>query len=158
MTLEQTDPPWFVDRPGLTTIYEQLDLSLLDQMTINDLLHHAGETNDMGLAAVLALMFAALKQGSLCLALDGPASTIRKMAPPGHDVFIDPIAQFSKRLDQGAYDCLIDRTGQGAFKPLVLDTGSGRPLLYFQKFHYHEQRLKRRLKQLLSTRWGKNGR
>jgi hypothetical protein len=39
----------------------------------------------------------------------------------------------------------------GDFKPLVLDDTTGRRLLYFQKFHYHEHRLKRRLKTFLSV-------
>ncbi|MDX2455367.1 exodeoxyribonuclease V subunit alpha, partial [Desulfosarcina sp.] len=54
------------------------------------------------------------------------------------------------RLDEGRYDNLIDRTGSGEFKPLVLDGTTGRRLLYFQKFHFHEQRLRQRLNSFLS--------
>ena len=58
---------------------------------------------------------------------------------------MERVDAFIRRLDEGRYDALIDRTGRGDFKPLVLDDTTGRRLLYFQKFHYHERRLKQRL-------------
>ena len=143
------DPGLAVDENRLSMLSEQLGLTDLDRMTIDDLLRHAKSAVDPGLTVILALMFAALSQGSLCLALDRRPldQAIAKDA-----ALHDQIAQFICRLDQGAYDHLIDRKANGDFKPLVLDSRSGQRLLYFQKFHYHEQRLKQRLKMMLAPR------
>lgn len=137
----------------LSVFSEQLGLTNLDLMTIEDLLRHAKKTDDTGLAVVLLLMFAALSEGSLCLIL-GRQSLIRVIGKDtGTDMdFRDEIIQFLSRLDQGEYDHLIDRNANDDFKPLVLDYRSGRRLLYFQKFHYHEKRLKQRLKMMLAPR------
>jgi exodeoxyribonuclease V alpha subunit len=137
----------------LAILFEQLALSNLDQMTIADLLRHAPEPGDTGLAMILALMFAALGEGSLCLSLDRQ-DLLQEMGKGADAGICARVAEFIGRMDQGQYDGLIDRTGQGAFKPLVLDDASEQRLLYFQKFYYHEQRLKQRLKLLLSPQAG----
>jgi exodeoxyribonuclease V alpha subunit len=144
-------PAMSVDTPRLTMLFEQLSLTDLDQMTIGDLLRHGQGAEDAGVAVILALMFAALSEGSLCLDLD--RQSIIQSLGEGMDADVDDqINAFLCRLEQGAYDGLIDRGGQGDFKPLVLDHRSGRQLLYFQKFHYHEQRLKHRLDMMLQPR------
>lgn len=137
----------------MAILFEQLGLSDLDQMTIADLLRHAPEPGDTGLAVALALMFAALSEGSLCLSL-ARQDLLQAMGSGAAAEFSDPVAEFVGRLDQGHYDALIERTGQGAFKPLVLDDASEHRLLYFQKFYYHEQRLKQRLKLLMAPQAG----
>ena len=143
-------------RPGtrhpaaLTALFDQLDLSELDRMTIGDLIRHGPDAHDAWLGAVLGLLFAARAEGSLCLCLDPDrlhAHTRKTVAAVG----ADGVAGFMRRLEHGFYDRLIDRSAGGDFLPLVLDDTTGRRLLYFQKFHYHEQRLKRRLQALLSA-------
>jgi exodeoxyribonuclease V alpha subunit len=157
-TLKQMDLQYGADgtpsnQTRMAILFEQLGLSDLDRMTIADLLRHAPEPGDTGLAVVLALMFAALSEGSLCLSLDRQ-DLLQKLGRGAAAEFSDPVADFVGRLDRGHYDALIERTGQGAFKPLVLDDASEQRLLYFQKFYYHEQRLKQRLTLLIAPRAG----
>ena len=151
MSGQQSNHTLSVDKTRLTALFEKMGLSDLDQMTISDLLHYSQGAGDTGLTIILALMFTALSEGSLCLALNH-RTLIEAIGKGTAEYFDDQIVDFIGRLERGDYDCLIDRSGQGAFKPLVLDHRSGSRLLYFQKFHYHEQRLKHRLKMLLQTR------
>ena len=133
------------DMKGLPTLFESLELTDLDLMTIRDLAGYGPEPRDDCLAGMLGLMFSALGEGSLCLELDTEhlKKTVLPTAEPGA---LEMISGFMRRLDEGCYDKLIDRTCSGDFKPLVLDDTTGRRLLYFQKFHYHERRLRKRLK------------
>lgn len=135
---------------GLAVLFEALELSDLDLMTIGDLLPYGFESEDDGLTVVLGLLFAVLSEGSLCLGLDPDdlQAGVLNHADPAVTPLVDG---FIRRLDRGCYDRLIDRFGEGSFKPLVLDGRSGRRLLYFQKFHFHENRLKRRLADFLSV-------
>ncbi len=137
------------DPHGLSTLFEGLELSKLDLMTIRDLVRYGPGPVDACLTGMLGLMFAVLGEGSLCLSLDRESlkTTILKTDDPA---VADMAAGFIRRMDDGLYDNLIDRTGSGDFKPLVLDDSTGHRLLYFQKFHYHERRLKQRLKTFLS--------
>lgn len=136
------------DPIDLSSLFDKLDLSDLDLMTIRDLLRYGPEPADGCLIEMLGLMFSALGQGSLCLLLDRDhlQQTVLQTADPAA---LKLVGGFVDRLDEGRYDNLIDRTGSGDFKPLVLDVTTGRRLLYFQKFHYHERRLKRRLESFL---------
>ena len=132
----------------LPELFEKLDLSDLDMMTIRDLLRHLPDPREPHLTAMIALLLAALGQGSLCLFLD-------REQPFNLSPFLDaPMAGsllegFYSCLDQGVYDGLIDRSGSG-YKPLVLDESDGRPRLYFQKYHHHEKQLKKSLVSFLS--------
>lgn len=138
-------------RKELAHLLGALETSMLDLMTIGDLLSHNGpEPDDGSLTAVLAILFSVLSEGSLCLSLEQAdlQAGVLKQAAPAVDRMV---FEFIRRLDRGCYDRLIERSGQGVYKPLVLDDRSGRRLLYFQKFHYHEQRLKRRLLDFLSA-------
>ena len=145
----------YKDTNGLPILFEGLDLSGLDLMTIRDLARYGPEPADDCLTGTLGLMFSALGEGSLCLSLDRDhlTATVLKTADP---VAVDVLTGFIRRLDEGRYDNLIDRTGSGDFKPMVLDGTTGRRLLYFQKFHYHERRLKQRLKSFLSLPGDRN--
>ena len=134
---------------GLTTIVEVLDLSDLDLMTIRDLMIHSPDTADEYLAGMLGLMLAALGEGSLCLLLDRQHPD-RTFSQAGQADGLQWVAEFVRKMDAGCYDGLIDRTGGSCFKPLVLDETTDRTRLYFQKFHYHEKRLKSSLKCFLT--------
>ena len=137
------------DTNGLPNLFADLGLSDLDLMTIRDLLQYGPKTFDDGLIGMLGLMFSALGEGSLCLVLD--ADHLKASMPQTADpAVLKLVTAFMGRLDEGYYDRLIDRTGSGDFKPMVLDDTTGRRLLYFQKFHYHERRLKQRLKSFLA--------
>jgi hypothetical protein len=80
----------------------------------------------------------------------GSGSSAARHADTTDPADLELVAGFIRHLDEGRYDALIDRTGRGDFKPMVLDDTTGRRLLYFQKFHYHERRLKQRLISFLS--------
>lgn len=133
----------------VAALCDQLDLCELDRMTIRDLTRHLPEHDDTCLPRMLALMFAATGQGSLCLRLD--RSGLAAMLPNADEPMAGAlVTEFAARMDKGDYDCLVDRIGGKGFKPLVVDEANGRRLLYFQKFHYHEQRLKKRLQAFLA--------
>jgi len=127
----------------LAPLFDKLELSDLDLMLIRDLAVDASDPRDNGLMGVLGLLLAALNEGSLCLVLD---RQLPGFFPHIHASVIHAlVADFTDKLNQGAYDRLIDRNKGDRFKPLVLD-GSG---LYFQKFYYHENRLKSALASFL---------
>jgi len=126
-----------------------LELSVLDYMTIRDLVEFGDCGGDLPLVVVLMAMFAGLQEGSLCLNLDQrqflnhlPAEN-RK---PGQAILDD----FFSGLAAGRYQKLITKNG-GEYLPLILDESSGSDLLYFQKYHVHEKRLKDRLEAFLKT-------
>ena len=137
------------DSSGLPILFADLELSDLDLMTIRDLSQYGPEPVDDCLVGMLGLMFSALGEGSLCLVLDTDhlKASLPQTADPS---VLKLVTGFMDRLDEGRYDALIDRTGSGDFKPMVLDDTTGRRLLYFQKFHYHERRLKQRLNSFLA--------
>ena len=141
-------------RKGLSLLLDQLVISDLDLMTIRDLVRYCPEPDDDGLIAVLAVMFSVLAEGSLCLCLDR-AHLQQSVLHTTDTAVMERVDAFIRRLDAGRYDALIDRTGRGDFKPLVLDDTTGQRLLYFQKFHYHERRLKQRLISFLSLPEGR---
>ncbi|MBC2712773.1 MAG: AAA family ATPase [Desulfosarcina sp.] len=139
------------ERNALPILFEGLDLSDLDLMTIRDLARYGTEPDDDYFIGMLGLMFSALGEGSLCVSLNRDClhEIGLKTADPA---VVNLVTEFIRRLDEGRYDNLIDRTGNGDFKPMVIDGTTGRRLLYFQKFHYHERRLKQRLESFLSLR------
>ena len=137
------------DTNGLPVLFADLGLSDLDLMTIRDLLQYGPEPVDDGFICILGLMFSALGEGSLCLVLD--TDHLKESVPQSADPAVwKLITGFMGRLDEGRYDKLIDRAGGGDFKPMVLGGTTGRRRLYFQKFHYHERRLKHRLNSFLA--------
>jgi exodeoxyribonuclease V alpha subunit len=131
----------------LSALFEKLDFSDLDLMLIRDLTACASDPQDHGLSGMIGLLLAALNEGSLCLVLD------RKL--PAFFPHIDAsvlgslVDDVVGKLNQGAYDRLVDRSKGESFKPLVLEDSAGRQRLYFQKFYYHENRLKNALASFL---------
>jgi exodeoxyribonuclease V alpha subunit len=133
----------------LLPFIRRLELSLLDYMTIRDLVEFGDCRGDLPLVVVLMAMFAGLQEGSLCLDLDQrqflnhlPADD-RKTAKAIFDDFLSG-------LGAGRYQKLITENG-GEYLPLILDESSGRDLLYFQKYHVHEKRLKDRMEAFLKA-------
>ena len=122
---------------------------MLDFMTIRDLVELGDCQGNLPLVVVLMAMFAGLQEGSLCLNLDQrqflshlPADD-RKTAKAIFDDFLSGLAA-------GRYQKLITKNG-GEYLPLILDGSSGRDLLYFQKYHVHEKRLKDRIEAFLKA-------
>ncbi|WP_172683910.1 exodeoxyribonuclease V subunit alpha [Desulfosarcina cetonica] len=135
----------------LDALVERLDLLALDRMTIVDLLNYAPRREDAGLTVILALMFAALADGSLCLELL-PTALEARLHRSGLPALDGLLGEFIAGLANDDYHDLIDRSGGDAFLPLIADTLNGRQLLYFQKFYFHERRLKRCLERFASLK------
>ena len=133
----------------LAPFLRRLELSLLDYMTIRDLVEFGDNRGDLPLVVVLMAMFAGLQEGSLCLNLDQRqflshlAAEDRKTAKTIFDDFLSALAA-------GRYQKLITKNG-AEYLPLILDGSSGRDLLYFQKYHVHEKRLKDRVEAFLKA-------
>ncbi|BBO73363.1 hypothetical protein DSCW_07800 [Desulfosarcina widdelii] len=137
--IEGSSPLW--------ALFEKLDLSDLDLMLIRDLTACASDPRDHGLVGMLGLLLAALNEGSLCLVLDRKLSAFfPHIDASALGTLIDDVVA---KLNQGAYDSLVDRSKGESFKPLVMEGPAGRQRLYFQKFHYHEKRLKSALSAFL---------
>jgi exodeoxyribonuclease V alpha subunit len=133
----------------LVPFIRRLELSLLDFMTIRDLVEFGDCQGDLPLVVMLMALFAGLQEGSLCLNLDQrqflnnlPADD-RKTAQVIFDDFLSGLAA-------GRYQKLITKNG-AEYLPLILDESSGRDLLYFQKYHVHEKRLKDRMEAFLKA-------
>jgi len=134
---------------SLEPFFDGMELSLLDYMTIRDLIGYAGCQDARPLAVILMCLFSSLQEGSLCLELaeDQVLSHL-----PG-DLRAEAKAVFRgflSALSDGNYRHLIAEAGT-AYLPLVLDDSTGRRLLYFQKHYVHEGRLKRRIEDFIAV-------
>lgn len=131
--------------------FDDSELSLLDCMTIRDLCELGGYQNDLPLFAVLAAMFSVLQEGSLCLNLD------KNFLPDKLQPFMESkkteqiSAQFLSNLAENRYNNLIAKNID-TYLPLIVYESKEKKLLYFQKFFFHETRLKHRLKTFLRAK------
>jgi exodeoxyribonuclease V alpha subunit len=133
----------------ISPFFRQLELSLLDYMTIRDLVEMGGCRGDVPLAVVLTAMFAGLQEGSLCLNLD--QKQFLNPLPPEVGKRVEALVEeFLANFAAGRYQNLITKNGT-EYMPLILDASSGERLLYFQKYHVHEKRLKNRLEIFLKA-------
>ncbi len=134
---------------GLGPYIHRLELSLLDYMTIRDLVEYGDCRGDLPLIVVLMAMFAGLQEGSLCLNLN--QRQFLSHLPPDDRKRADALCEeFLSSLESGKYQKLITKNGD-QYLPLILDQTSGRDLLYFQKYHVHEKRLKDRMEAFLKA-------
>ena len=133
----------------LQPLIEHLEPSALDCLTIRDLLKYAGCPDDLPLMVVLIAMFAGLQAGNLCLDLDRLPDPAQWPEDNRHDL-VELWNVFSANLATGRYDRLIAASAN-AYLPLIHSTVDGRRLLYFQKYHVHENQLKTRMEALLGA-------
>ena len=98
---------------------------------------------------VLIAMFAGLQAGNLCLDLDRLPDPAQWPEDNRHDL-VELWNVFSANLATGRYDRLIAASAN-AYLPLIHSTVDGRRLLYFQKYHVHENQLKTRMEALLGA-------
>jgi len=131
------------------TVFQALDLTPIDWMTIRDLLELGDAENDRPLIVVLALMFAAMREGSLCLELND--NHVGRLVP-GTEIerVNDLINRFLVRLKKKQYRHLV-ATGKSNRYPLVFETSGGMKRLYFQKYYFHEKHLHRQIETFLSV-------
>ena len=133
----------------LAGLIRRLELSLLDYMTIRDLVEYGDCRGDLPLVVVLMAMFAGLQEGSLCLNLD-PGEFLNHLPADERKAAQAIFDDFLSGLEGGRYQKLITKNGAEYF-PLILDETSGSDLLYFQKYHVHEKRLKDRMEAFLKA-------
>jgi len=139
-----------VDMRDLYARSSRLELPLIDYLTIRDLLELSGCQGDAPLVAVLMAMFAALEEGSLCLNLEPGALGERLGRFLEGGAAQETGALFLLGLSQKRYKGLISGNGED-YLPLILSERNGRTLLYFQKFHVHETRLREKMETLLTS-------
>jgi exodeoxyribonuclease V alpha subunit len=130
-----------------------MPLTALDILTLGDLLSLSGLTRDAHLIVVLAGLFGALEEGSVCLKLT-PAH-LSSFARSGQvPVLTHHLDGFRENLVAGIYAGLVDEAEALGGAPLVHVRGRGgaqRPdLLYFQRLFRHERRLQARLEAFLA--------
>lgn len=131
--------------------FDDSELSALDCMTIRDLRELSGYQNDLPLSAVLTAMFSALQEGSLCLNID------KNFLPDKLQLFMESkkakqiSAQFLSNLVENRYNNLIAKNID-TYQPIIVYEAKGTKFLYFQKFFFHENRLKHRLKAFLQAK------
>ncbi|MDO9565385.1 MAG: exodeoxyribonuclease V subunit alpha [Candidatus Desulfaltia sp.] len=134
-------------------MYESFDdseLSALDFMTIRDLCELGGYQNDLPLSAVLTAMFSALQEGSLCLNIDKDSLSDKLQLFMESKKAKQISAQFLSNFAENRYNNLIAKNID-TYLPLISHESKEKKLLYFQKFFFHETRLKHRLKAFLQA-------
>lgn len=129
-----------------------LPLTPLDTLTMGDLLVLSDRARDPHLTVVLAWLFAALNEGSVCLKLD-PRHLAKAGLPSRGDAADDHLQAFIAGVEAGTYLGLVDEADSLSGAPLVrvkAQRGAERTdLLYFQRYYRHEVQLKTRLEHFL---------
>ncbi len=124
-------------------------LSLIDYVTIRDIMQLGGYEGDPNLFVLLMLMFRMTEEGSLCLNLEKEnldaqltAFMDRMKAEKAGEIIL-------RAVQENRWSRLITKNGD-RYLPLVLREMGNRKLLYFQKLFAHEMSLASRLQMLLS--------
>ncbi len=138
---------FYPNRP-IPAVIESLDLAPLDWMTIRDLLELGDIKNDEPLVAILALLLAATREGSLCLELTDThiGRLVGCSNLPQIKMLID---QWQAQKNDNQYTHLIAQQGSKSL-PLILETVSRIDRLYFQKYYLNEKRLRRQIDAFLT--------
>jgi exodeoxyribonuclease V alpha subunit len=133
-------------------LLDSLPLTALDIFTLGDLLSLSAHTRDPHLIVVLAWLFSALNEGSVCLKLS-PVDLAPVARPDQLPALTRHLNGFREKLAVGEYAGLVDAADALGGAPLIHVHRQGRAegpdLLYFQRFFQHEKRLKRRLEEFL---------
>ncbi len=123
---------------------ELFDLTVSDYLTVRDLTLLSGIREDVSLEMILLALFAALREGSLCLKLD-ENSIVRLF--PGHEDFMSRhFTEFHSNLLAGRYSALVgeEREGDIPYLPLIRKGD----FLYFHKYRVAVTKVKRALETL----------
>ncbi len=128
---------------------EKLDLAAVDFLTIRDLLDISGY-RDEALHALLICMFDLLDRGGICLSLESPLLE-QKLSRFTQNAEV-LASQIRKKISTWPELIQMIGTGEEArvdqeLRPLVLLAEKG--TLYFQKYHYSEQRVNSELIRLI---------
>jgi exodeoxyribonuclease V alpha subunit len=130
----------------LAPLLTPLSLTALDLLTLGDLLDLSGKSGDPHLIMVLAWLFAALNEGSVCLKLTA-AHLPRAYTPELTAEAAKHLEAFRRKAAAGFYAGLVATAPSDA--PLIRVGPWAKTqmpdLLYFQRYYRHEARLKARL-------------
>ncbi len=127
---------------------EELELTLLDYLTLRDLLL-LSRTSGAAAHAMLLAMFTALGEGSLCLPLE-PRLLRERLARFAGEKAEGLAEQIIARLVGNEWERLVAPDVE-SYMPLVLHESDQRRFLYFHKYRLFEQRLEERLRTLLGS-------
>ena len=130
--------------------FDAFDLNSVDYYTLLDLLEYSGPTlneKTANLAAILACLFSALKDGSLCLMLNGALIKNKLDIITGNN---NESAQIINNFLSGIneYKKIIS-INKDEYKPIVLQTLDKNQYLYFQKYYSAGQKLQAVMHKLL---------
>ncbi|MGD9212509.1 MAG: exodeoxyribonuclease V subunit alpha [Desulfobacteraceae bacterium] len=134
---------------GLFHVGEQLELTHLDYMSMDDLLELGQYPMEPVLVFTLMNLFAVMNEGSVCLLLNAE-SFLNKFPSELKTKAADLLKQFLSTYKRQGYDRLISRE-PNAFVPLIL-VEEQIPRLYFQKYFVCESDLKQRLATFLHNK------
>jgi exodeoxyribonuclease V alpha subunit len=130
----------------LAPLLTPLSLTALDLLTLGDLLDLSGKSEDPHLIMVLAWLFTALNEGSVCLKLTA-AHLPRAYTPELTAEAAKHLEAFQRKAAAGVYTGLMAAAPSDA--PLIRVSPEAETempaLLYFQRYYRHEARLKARL-------------
>jgi len=125
---------------------ELFDLTESDYLTVRDLALLSGIREDVSLEIALLALFAALREGSLCLKLD--ENSVVRLFPGNGDFISRHFREFHSNLLTGRYSALAgeEREGEIPYLPLIRKGD----FLYFHKYRVAITKIKRALETLAS--------
>ncbi len=131
--------------------FMKIELSLLDYMIIRDLTEIGECRSDMNIVYILVVMFAAIKEGSLCIDIDQNRFInyiSESMKKEGKTFLTD----FLSNLKKGNYQKLISikKSDEISALPLIFDQSKNRKLLYFHKYYVYEKLLEKHMESVLT--------
>ncbi|MCK4795789.1 MAG: exodeoxyribonuclease V subunit alpha, partial [Spirochaetes bacterium] len=130
---------------------KNLELPIVDYLTIRDLIQLSGYTDDVPLHAILLCMFMSLNEGSLCIKLTKDSIINRLFFLKDSDddknsesAIIELAEIIQNNLKNNIYSKLIS-DNSNEYVPLIKISD----YLYFQKYFIHEKSIEEYIKQLL---------
>ena len=135
----------------LKTSTERDALSLIDYMTINDLIDLSCHKSDCSLVIILICMFASLNEGSICMHIDKTHLIKKVEGYVSKEEALYHVKEFLTALNNGLYANLITND-QNVYFPLIWQKDEKKDILYFKKYFDHEKSLEAKIKTLLQIK------
>jgi exodeoxyribonuclease V alpha subunit len=133
-------------------IFELLNLNSIDYYTIMDLIGYLKNYDDetiKSIFVILSCMFDSLKNGSICLNLNGEQITYQLEKINYNKKFLDPV--INSIINKKFFHEIIGYD-ENDYKPLIFKNLNNKPFIYFQKYFFYEKELRLCLDLLLSKK------
>lgn len=130
--------------PTLGPLFDALDLSFLDYVTLRDLFQLTGQKAETPLVAVLLVLLGRLAGGSLCLRLEAKSLVDQMQGGMDRQTAQTLVNAFLAQMKNGTYRKLVAEAADPVL-PLVSTVTKDHQLLYFQKYFLHEARLNQQI-------------